>query len=161
MCICNMFVGPWEDELGVEGVVILPNSKVKNVRLGSHVAQSRVKRVEHVDSADAGATHEKNKAAQVVHTNTKDCNFVQKDFRLRLQVSEVSIQEFHFIQFHSPTGPLNFLRLRLRLPTTTTIWNLGKFKHQSPASLNQHQFCAQGGRGQSFGQCGGGRGRGS
>ncbi|CAK9065706.1 Uncharacterized protein SCF082_LOCUS34156 [Durusdinium trenchii] len=62
-----------KDELGVEGVIILPDSKTKLVRIGAGVSTSRSKRSEYVDSKDASAAHDKIKHTVSMALNTKDC----------------------------------------------------------------------------------------
>ena len=61
-----------QDDLGVEGVIIIENPNVKKVRLGSKVSSSQIKREEHVDGKDAQSFHLKNLEATKMETNTKD-----------------------------------------------------------------------------------------
>lgn len=70
---CSVSVSALQDELGVEGVIILPDSKTKLVRIGAGVSTSRSKRSEYVDSKDASAAHDKIKHAASMVVNTKDC----------------------------------------------------------------------------------------
>ncbi|CAK9064045.1 unnamed protein product, partial [Durusdinium trenchii] len=49
------------DDMGVDGVIILPNAKVKKVRMGSRVSSAQLRREEHADGQDAKAAAEKNK----------------------------------------------------------------------------------------------------
>ena len=58
--------------MGTEGVIIIPESKVKKVRMGARVSSARIKREELVDGQDASAHHAKQKAAIEIETNTKD-----------------------------------------------------------------------------------------
>ena len=59
--------------MGVEGVIILPESKVKEVKIGSRSSTARVRREEYADAKEAAAAHEKAREKQTVEVNTKDC----------------------------------------------------------------------------------------
>ncbi|CAK9064266.1 unnamed protein product [Durusdinium trenchii] len=60
------------DDMGVDGVIILPNAKVKKVRMGSRVSSAQLRREEHADGQDAKAAAEKNKICTAMDVNTKD-----------------------------------------------------------------------------------------
>ena len=62
-----------QDDMGVEGVIILPDSHEKRVRIGTGVSSSQTKRTEHVDSKSAASAREK--AEVQMSVNTKDCEF--------------------------------------------------------------------------------------
>ena len=70
---CPFSVGDWQDDMGVEGVIILPESKVKEVKIGSRSSTARVRREEYADAKEAAAAHEKAREKQTVEVNTKDC----------------------------------------------------------------------------------------
>lgn len=70
---CPLSMRDLQDDMGVEGVIILPDSKVKEVKIGSRSSTARVRREEYADAREAAAAHEKAKAKQTVEVNTKDC----------------------------------------------------------------------------------------
>ncbi|CAJ1403285.1 unnamed protein product [Effrenium voratum] len=65
-----------KDDLGVEGVIILPESKTKRVRMGTRKSSSRVKQGEHADGKDMDVAHQKNKSNLELEVNTKDSSFI-------------------------------------------------------------------------------------
>lgn len=65
-----------QDDLGVEGVIILPESKTKRVRMGTRKSSSRVKQGEHADGKDMDVAHQKNKSNLELEVNTKDSSFI-------------------------------------------------------------------------------------
>ena len=61
-----------QDDLGVEGVIIMPDQKTKRVRIGTRKSSSRVKQGEHADGKDMDSAHQKNKQNLEVEVNSKD-----------------------------------------------------------------------------------------
>lgn len=59
----------WKDETGEDGVVVLPESSIKKVRIGNKVSSEKVKQDEHESATQMREAHDRAVEKQKISTN--------------------------------------------------------------------------------------------